>query len=295
MLYYKSSFEVPRIDACSVYSELCNVYSHVQRFPGLNGPKSHRVHATHSAQRLISEMEKFKMLTNVAIVVLLLDVCRVSMATVGQKKTYIVHMAKSQMPASYDDHTNWYDSSLKSVSDSAEMLYTYNLVAHGFSTRLSAEEARSLESRPGILSVLPELRYELHTTRTPEFLGLDKNADLFPEYSVTDLNYPSFAVAFQTEQVGGSGSGGTSVVKYTRTLTNVGSAATYKASVLSESESVKISVEPESLSFSQVNEKKSYTVTFSAGSMPSSTNVFGRIEWSAGKQTVGSPIAISWT
>ncbi|KAK3017817.1 hypothetical protein RJ639_003674 [Escallonia herrerae] len=223
-------------------------------------------------------MEKFKMLTNVAIVVLLLGVCRVSMATVGQKKTYIVHMAKSQMPASYDDHTHWYDSSLKSVSDSAEMLYTYNLVAHGFSTRLSTEEARSLESRPGILSVLPELRYELHTTRTPEFLGLDKNADLFPE------------------QVGGSSSSGaTSVVKYTRTLTNVGSAATYKASVSSESESVKISVEPESLSFSQVNEKKSYTVTFSAGSMPSSTNVFGRIEWSDGKQTVGSPIAISWT
>ncbi|KAK2967670.1 hypothetical protein RJ640_030541 [Escallonia rubra] len=126
-------------------------------------------------------MEKFKMLTNVAIVVLLLGVCSVSMATVGQKKTYIVHMAKSQMPASYDDHTHWYDSSLKSVSDSAEMLYTYNLVAHGFSTRLSAEEARSLESRPGILSVLPELRYELHTTRTPGFLGLDKNADLFPE------------------------------------------------------------------------------------------------------------------
>ncbi|KAL0377868.1 UNVERIFIED_CONTAM: Subtilisin-like protease SBT1.7 [Sesamum radiatum] len=38
-----------------------------------------------------------------------------------------------------------------------------------------------METRPGILSVLPELRYELHTTRTPSFLGLDQNAAMFPE------------------------------------------------------------------------------------------------------------------
>ncbi|KAF2595881.1 hypothetical protein F2Q68_00011873 [Brassica cretica] len=35
---------------------------------------------------------------------------------------------------------------------------------------------------PGVISVLPEHRYELHTTRTPLFLGLDvHNADLLPE------------------------------------------------------------------------------------------------------------------
>lgn len=90
-------------------------------------------------------------------------------------------MSKFEMPASFEHHSHWYDSSLKSVSESAEMLYTYEEVIHGFSTRLTPEEAEQLESQPGILSVLPELKYELHTTRTPEFLGLDKNADLFPE------------------------------------------------------------------------------------------------------------------
>lgn len=137
-------------------------------------------------------MEKNQYFSMVRLVVpiflLLLGLCHLSVAAVPvkqkkihqTKKTYIVHMAKSQMPASYDDHTHWYDSSLKSVSESAQMLYTYTNVLHGFSTRLTAQEAESLEAQPGILSVLPELRYELHTTRTPEFLGLDQNANLFP-------------------------------------------------------------------------------------------------------------------
>ncbi|XP_048131509.1 subtilisin-like protease SBT1.7 [Rhodamnia argentea] len=98
-----------------------------------------------------------------------------------QRRTYIVHMAKSQMPTAFQHHTHWYDSSLKSVSGSARMIYSYDTVVHGFSARLTAREAKSLEARPGILSVLPELRYELHTTRTPEFLGLDKSKALFPD------------------------------------------------------------------------------------------------------------------
>lgn len=105
----------------------------------------------------------------------------------AKKKTYIVHMAKSQMPTSFeDDHTSWYGESLSSVSDSAQMIYTYDNVIHGFATRLTASEAKSLEKQPGILSVLPEVRYELHTTRTPSFLGLDQNANLFPQSDSTN-------------------------------------------------------------------------------------------------------------
>ncbi|XVE55793.1 hypothetical protein DITRI_Ditri03aG0185700 [Diplodiscus trichospermus] len=96
------------------------------------------------------------------------------------KRTYIVHMDKSSMPESFTDHSMWFDSSLKSVSDSASMLYTYKNVVHGYSTRLTAKEAESLGKQRGILSVLPEVRYELHTTRTPEFLGLGKSSALFP-------------------------------------------------------------------------------------------------------------------
>ena len=83
-------------------------------------------------------------------------------------------MDKFNMPESFNDHLLWFDSSLKSVSDSAEMLYTYKKVAHGFSTRLTTQEAELLSKQPGVLSVIPEVRYDLHTTRTPEYLGLAK-------------------------------------------------------------------------------------------------------------------------
>ncbi|KAJ4958542.1 hypothetical protein NE237_025653 [Protea cynaroides] len=102
-----------------------------------------------------------------------------------EKKNYIIHMAKSQMPASFKEHTHWYASNLESVSESAEMLYIYNNIIHGFSTLLTEQETKLLEGRPGILAVLPEMRYEVHTTRTPGFLGLDGNEGLFPQSSST--------------------------------------------------------------------------------------------------------------
>ncbi|XP_073006460.1 subtilisin-like protease SBT1.7 [Typha latifolia] len=104
--------------------------------------------------------------------------CHVSAAE--ERKTYIVHMAKSQMPAEFTEHGEWYGASLRSVSDSAELLYAYETVAHGFSARLTLAEARAMARRGGVLSVNPEVVYELHTTRTPEFLGLDKQDGLFP-------------------------------------------------------------------------------------------------------------------
>ncbi|GAB4846924.1 hypothetical protein Ancab_025934 [Ancistrocladus abbreviatus] len=120
------------------------------------------------------------------------------------------------------------------------------------------------------------------------------------QYSLGNFNYPSFAVPFQTAQMGGSGGGGrsdngSSMVKYTRMLTNVGTPGTYKVTIKSQAPEVKIAVEPQALSFAKQGEKKSYTVTFTAGSMPSSTTSFARIEWSDGKHVVGSPIAFSWT
>ncbi|CAN1343135.1 Subtilisin-like protease SBT1.7 [Linum perenne] len=97
-------------------------------------------------------------------------------------------MFKSQIPAAFsvadgdggDLHTQWYESSLKSVSTSAELLYTYTHAIHGFSTRLTAREAQLLQSQPGILSVTQETVYHLHTTRSPAFLGLDLASDLLP-------------------------------------------------------------------------------------------------------------------
>ncbi|XP_051139390.1 subtilisin-like protease SBT1.7 [Andrographis paniculata] len=115
------------------------------------------------------------------------------------------------------------------------------------------------------------------------------------EYSIGDLNYPSFSVSLQTASGPNGGSSTTSVVKYTRTLTNMGQPASYKVSISQETKEVKIVVIPEVLKFSKPNEKKTYTVTFTADSMPSGTTSFAHLEWSDGKHIVSSPIAFSWT
>ncbi|GAB2293832.1 hypothetical protein Dimus_028044 [Dionaea muscipula] len=122
----------------------------------------------------------------VQLILIVLVLCHMHEYAKAEKKnqqkrsTYIVHVDKSHMPATFGDHHQWYDSSLKTASDFAEIVYTYNNVIHGFSTRLTAEEVVSLEGQPGILSVLPEVRYELHTTRTPEFLGLGRSEEYVP-------------------------------------------------------------------------------------------------------------------
>ncbi|PHT30794.1 Subtilisin-like protease SBT1.6 [Capsicum baccatum] len=114
-------------------------------------------------------------------VIALLALCHVTLQSTSEESTFIIHMAKSEMPDSFDDHTHWYSSSLKSVSESAEMLYVYNNAVHGYAARLTKKEAESIQKQRGILSVMPEMKYELHTTRTPLFLGLDRSADFFPE------------------------------------------------------------------------------------------------------------------
>ncbi|KAK1433441.1 hypothetical protein QVD17_10351 [Tagetes erecta] len=106
-------------------------------------------------------------------------------------------------------------------------------------------------------------------------------------YRAEDLNYPSFGVPFPTTS-------GRTIVKYTRTLTNVGTPETYKVSTLSKTHAVKIVVEPEELTFKTKNEKKVYTVTFTATSKPVGTARFGRLAWSSGKYVVNSPIAFEW-
>ncbi|CAN1343128.1 Subtilisin-like protease SBT1.7 [Linum perenne] len=112
-------------------------------------------------------------------------------------------------------------------------------------------------------------------------------------HSVSDFNYPSFAVNVDTTQING---GGKVVMKHTRTVTNVGESGVYKVAVTpNQIPGVKIVVEPETLSFKQANEKKGYTVTFTASSMPIGTNSFARLEWSDGKHVAGSAIAVSWS
>ncbi|CAN0847197.1 Subtilisin-like protease SBT1.7 [Linum grandiflorum] len=83
-------------------------------------------------------------------------------------------MDQTHKSETFNDHEQWYDSSLKTVSQYADILYTYNTLIQGYSATLTAEEAESLEKELRVLSVLPETVYQLHTTQSPLFLGLEQ-------------------------------------------------------------------------------------------------------------------------
>ncbi|OIV92857.1 hypothetical protein TanjilG_00991 [Lupinus angustifolius] len=120
-------------------------------------------------------MKMFKEPIVVNLLVLITGLCISCIVTAeNRKNNYIVHVDKSKMPESYEHHSVWYESSLKSISDSAEILYTYDNAMHGFSATLTHEEAQFLKSQPWILGVSPSKISKLQTTRTPKFLGIDK-------------------------------------------------------------------------------------------------------------------------
>ncbi|CAH9108669.1 unnamed protein product [Cuscuta epithymum] len=110
-----------------------------------------------------------KFIEMILVVIILSKSLQTSLA---QKQTFIVHMAGSEMPPEFLHQAHWYDSALKSASESAEMIYVYKTAAHGFSAKLTQQEALFLKTLPGVVSVQPERKCQLHTTRTPSFLGL---------------------------------------------------------------------------------------------------------------------------
>ncbi|PIA56495.1 hypothetical protein AQUCO_00700675v1 [Aquilegia coerulea] len=107
-----------------------------------------------------------------------------------QRRTYIIHMDKSVMPAPFSTHDSWYMSTLASLSteggSSPTHLYTYKHVIEGFSVVLSKSQLSQLEKMPGHLATYPEQYGQLHTTHTPIFLGLKKHAGLWPAGSFGD-------------------------------------------------------------------------------------------------------------
>jgi subtilisin family serine protease len=118
----------------------------------------------------------------------------------------------------------------------------------------------------------------------------DANAPACPStpIRVEDFNYPSFSIQIPVSSPETS-------INASRTLTNVGPAksATYIASVV-EVENVTISVHPPTLSFKDMNEKQSFTVTVSVtGSLEAYDDLNSILTWSDGVHKVQSPIALS--
>lgn len=96
-------------------------------------------------------------------------------------------MDSASKPSTFLSHVHWYTSlvgSAMAMPDAAtdtdtaadRILYTYDTALHGFAAHLTGEEARRLEASSGVVGVMPEVVYHLHTTRSPGFLGLETAA-----------------------------------------------------------------------------------------------------------------------
>ncbi|TVU12821.1 hypothetical protein EJB05_46483, partial [Eragrostis curvula] len=74
-----------------------------------------------------------------------------------------------------DAHRAWHQSFLPSEFTSLgqpRLLSAYRVLFHGFSARLTRDEAKQLSAKPGVLRIFPNgIRY-LQTTYSPSFLGL---------------------------------------------------------------------------------------------------------------------------
>ncbi|KAK4798840.1 hypothetical protein SAY86_031166 [Trapa natans] len=110
------------------------------------------------------------------------------------RKMYIVHMKHHDKPSSYATHRDWYAASLRSLTSAtaeaddgsgadSRLLYSYTEAYHGFAASLSADEAESLRQSDSVLGVYEDTVYSLHTTRTPEFLGISSDLGLWDPHS----------------------------------------------------------------------------------------------------------------
>ncbi|KAL3738668.1 hypothetical protein ACJRO7_020101 [Eucalyptus globulus] len=102
-------------------------------------------------------------------------------------KTYIVHMDNTRMaqPSNIDlgGSKQWYESILESIaessSSSSRLLYVYETAIAGFAAKLSSEQLRSLTKVDGFLSATEDELLTLHTTHSPQFLGLRNGRGLW--------------------------------------------------------------------------------------------------------------------
>ncbi|TKY57000.1 serine-type endopeptidase [Spatholobus suberectus] len=101
------------------------------------------------------------------------------------RKTYVVYLGghshgPDPSPSDLEAATNSHYDLLASVLGSHEkakeaIMYSYNKHINGFAALLEEEEASEIAKNPNVISVFLSKEHKLHTTRSWDFLGLEKN------------------------------------------------------------------------------------------------------------------------
>ncbi|XP_010034346.2 LOW QUALITY PROTEIN: subtilisin-like protease 1 [Eucalyptus grandis] len=101
--------------------------------------------------------------------------------------TYIIQVRKptDKHFATVEDLDSLYRSFLPTTAASSNqeqrMVHSYQHALSGFAAKLTAEEAKAVQEKDGVLQVHPEEVLSLHTTRTPDFLGLHQGVGFWKD------------------------------------------------------------------------------------------------------------------
>ncbi|KAF8405404.1 hypothetical protein HHK36_010309 [Tetracentron sinense] len=93
-------------------------------------------------------------------------------------KTYIFRVDEDSKPSIFPSHYHWYSSSF---ADPVQILHVYDTVFHGFSASVTPNQAASILQHPSVLASFEDRRRQLHTTRSPQFLGLRNEHGLWSD------------------------------------------------------------------------------------------------------------------
>ncbi|KAH6777466.1 hypothetical protein C2S51_008778 [Perilla frutescens var. frutescens] len=113
-----------------------------------------------------------------------------SLANDSSLETYIVHVdlpdtKLSSSDLRFQNLESWYKSfiptALSSSTETLRVVYSYHNVFPGFAAKLTPEEVKAMEKKKGFVSARPQQVMSLHTTHTPNFLGLHQNMGFWNE------------------------------------------------------------------------------------------------------------------
>lgn len=116
---------------------------------------------------------------------MLITVAKTLTASVLDEQAYVIHMDKAKIASSAAKE--WHEAVLDSISvfsaqeqePKPTLLYVYKTAISGFAARLSSKQVESLKQINGFLSATPDELLQLHTTHSPQFLGLEAGKGLW--------------------------------------------------------------------------------------------------------------------
>ncbi|WCJ28411.1 Subtilase family protein [Euphorbia peplus] len=102
----------------------------------------------------------------------------------AKKKSYVVYLGKNAHGSNPSSYYELLGSCMKSKEKARKAIfYSYTSYINGFAATLEDEEVEEISKRAEVVSVFPNEMNELHTTRSWEFLGMERHGR-FPADSI---------------------------------------------------------------------------------------------------------------